>query len=281
VLIWVRGEIVPEEALAVPVSDRVFEHGLGLFETLRTFRGAAPLLPRHLARMTRSAEELRLPFDAAVLPDQEAIARLLAANDLGGDAMIRITLSGGTAEGGPAVVWMRAAPLPPPTPPGGVVVDFSGWTPFKGDPIARHKTLNYWSRRLTFEQGRARGADEVLLGFRGGYWEGTRTNLFVIRRKMLLTPGLDGPVLPGIMRALVLELAPSLGLVPRLADMGVSHSDLLKADEVLLTNAVRGIVPVGRIMDSQSPRQLTAPGPNTCRLRDAVEQWFQHEGSRA
>jgi branched-subunit amino acid aminotransferase/4-amino-4-deoxychorismate lyase len=280
VLIWVPGEIMPEEALAVPVSDRVFEHGLGLFETLRTVRGAAPLLPRHLARMTRSAEELGLPFDPTALPDQEAIRRLLAANGMTGDAMIRITLSGGTSEGGRATVWMRSAPLPPPAPSDGAVIGFAGLR-FDLDPLARHKTLNYWSRRLAYEQGRAQGADEVLFQFRGGYWEGSRTNLFVIRRKALATSGLDGPVLPGIMRALVLELAPAVGLEPVLAEWGISRDQLLRADEVFLTNAVRGIIPVGRIMDSLSPQQLSAPGPGTTRLRDAVEEWFEQEGSRA
>jgi branched-subunit amino acid aminotransferase/4-amino-4-deoxychorismate lyase len=281
VLIWVRGEIVPEGGLAVPVSDRVFEHGLGLFETLRTFHAAAPLLPRHLARMTRSAGELGLPFDVAALPDQQAIRRLLAANEMIGDAMIRITLSGGTAAGGAGVVWMRAAPLPPPVPPGGAVVGFAGLR-IDGDPLARHKTLNYWSRRLAYEQARTQGADEVVLfGAYGNYWEGSRTNLFLIRRQMLVTPGLDGPVLPGIMRALVLELAASVGLKPALADRGVSRDDLLRADEVFLTNAVRGIIPVGCIMNNPSPRELSAPGAWTARLRDAVEVWLQHQGSNA
>jgi branched-subunit amino acid aminotransferase/4-amino-4-deoxychorismate lyase len=230
--------------------------------------------------MTRSAEELGLPFDSAALTDGEAIRRLLAANQMPGDAMIRITLSGGTSAGGAGVVWMRAAPLPPPAPAGGAVVSFAGQTLF-ADRLARHKTLNYWSRRLAYEEGRARGADEVLFGFRGGYAEGSRTNLFLIRRTMLITPGLDGPVLPGIMRALVLELAPGLGFLPVVVDSGVSRHQLLGADEVFLTNAVRGIIPVGRILDSLSPRQWSAPGTGTTRLRDAVEDWFQQEGSRA
>jgi len=279
VLIWLEGRIVPEEALRVPAGDRVFEHGFGLFETLRTWGGVSPLLPRHLARMTRSAEELGLPLDPAALPDAAAIAGLLQANaaSASGDAVIRLTLSGGAPGGDPAVVWMRQAPLPPPLGATGAVVGLAPGTLAEGDLLARHKTLNYWSRRLAYEQGRQRGADEVLLTTPDGrFWEGTRTNLFLVRDAALLTPGLSGPVLPGIMRALVLELAAGVGLSWVACEGGVSVNDLETADEVFLTNAVRGLVPVGRTPG----RSFTAPGPWTCRLRDRVTQWLHQWGER-
>jgi branched-subunit amino acid aminotransferase/4-amino-4-deoxychorismate lyase len=178
---------------------------------------------------------------------------------------------------------MRSAPLPPPAPPGGIVVAGACWTLPRTDPLARHKTLNYWSRRLAQERGRAKNADEVLFSTSYRYyWEGSRTNLFLIRGNELITTGLGGPVLPGIMRALVLELALRLtpSLVPAIAESGISHANLLAADEVFLTNAVRGIIPVGRIMDPMG-RKWPAPGPVTCQLRDRVEEWFQQEGSKA
>ena len=60
-MIWVGGRIVPDDALTVSVLDRTFEHGLGLFETLRTWGGRAVLLDRHLARLAlgRRAGDLR------------------------------------------------------------------------------------------------------------------------------------------------------------------------------------------------------------------------------
>ena len=44
-MIWVRGQIVPDDGLSISVLDRTFEHGLGLFETLRTWNGQPTLLP--------------------------------------------------------------------------------------------------------------------------------------------------------------------------------------------------------------------------------------------
>src|SRR3982751_3077083 len=118
-MIWVGGRIVPDEELKISVLDRTFEHGLGLFETLRTWNGRAPLLPRHLERITLSAQKLRLPLDPTALPDADAVAALLRADGVAGDAMLRITLSGGLSEAGGPAVWMRSGPLPPPTRPGG------------------------------------------------------------------------------------------------------------------------------------------------------------------
>ncbi len=78
-MIWTRGEIIPDEALRISVLDRTFEHGLGLFETFRTWNGHATLLDRHLERMRRSADELGLPLYTGDLPDFGAVVRLKQA----------------------------------------------------------------------------------------------------------------------------------------------------------------------------------------------------------
>jgi branched-subunit amino acid aminotransferase/4-amino-4-deoxychorismate lyase len=266
-MIWVGGRIVAEDALAIPVDDRAFEHGLGLFETLRTWAGSATLLPRHLERMTRSAAALGLPLDPGTLPDGEAVGRLSRADRRTGDVLVRITLSGGRSDHDGARVWMRHASLPPPPRETGAVVVPAAWTLAHDDPLARHKTLNYWSRRLAYERGRIAGADEVLFATADGrIWEGSRMNLFLVQDDELVTPELSGPVLPGVMRALVLEVAAELGLAT--CERSVGGEDLVRADEVFLTNAARGIVPVGRIPD----RTFAAPGPWTTRLRTQIER---------
>jgi branched-chain amino acid aminotransferase len=270
-MIWVGGRIVTEDALAIPVDDRALEHGLGLFETLRTWDGAPTLLPRHLARMTRSAAALGLPLDAGALPDAEAVGRLLRADRPEGDVLVRITLSGGRSARDGANVWMRLAPLPPPPRETGAVVAPAAWTLAHDDPLTRHKTLNYWSRRLAHERGRAAGADEVLFATADGrIWEGSRMNLFLVQDDELVTPDLSGPVLPGVMRGLVLEMATAIGMAVH--ERSVTAGELDRADEAFLTNAVRGIVPVGRTPD----RTFAVPGPGTLRLRDQVERWLRN-----
>lgn len=268
-MIWVAGRIVADEALAVNVLDRTFEHGLGLFETFRTWGGRAPLLDRHLARMRRSAEALGVPLGSVVMPDAAAVAALVEAEGMGGDLLVRVTLTGGLGPAAGATLWMRAAPLPPPTRPGGAVVGLGQWRVLDDDPLARHKALNYWSRRLAYESARSAGLDEVLSTTpEGVVWEGSRTNVFLVRGGTLTTPCLDGPLVPGVMRGLVCELAGALPLtVVETGDL--RQKDLTEADELFLTNSVRGIVPVSRLVVSGpagAARDWDAPGPWTRRL---------------
>lgn len=263
-MIWVAGRVVPDEALSIPAADRAFEHGLGLFETLRTWDGRPRLLEAHLGRMTRSAGLLGLPIRREDLPDARAVARLLAAEGVVGDRLLRITASGGVPGGAGPTVWMRAAPLPPPTPPEGIRVSVGPWVVASEDPMTQHKSLNYWSRRIAHEQARGRGFDEVLSTTPDGrIWEGSRTNLFLVMGDRLKSPSVQGPIVPGIMRRLVAELALRHERIELVEGWGVERPELGAADEVFLTNSVRGIIPV-RSCDNQS---WPAPGPVTRRLQ--------------
>ncbi len=277
-MIWVDGRIVADDELKVSVLDRTFEHGLGLFETMRTWNRQAPLLKRHLARMTRSAAELGLSLDGVKLPEHDDVSALLRAENADHDVMLRITLSAGDGATRAPWLWMRAAPLPPPIDPKGALVAIGLWTVLDDDPLARHKTLNYWIRRRAFEEARQLGYDETLSTDPGKtlLGEGSRTNLFVVRGSTLLTAPLFRPIVPGIMRQLVIELARNLPLfVDDTVDL--HRSTLHDADEVFLTNSVRGLIPVRQI-DSNS---WDAPGTWTQRLSLMVSDvllWRDQEG---
>ena len=75
-MLWVRGEVVSDDALTVSVRDRTFEHGLGLFESFRTWNGHPTLLDRHLERLQNSARELGLPLEPGQLPDAGSCRRV-------------------------------------------------------------------------------------------------------------------------------------------------------------------------------------------------------------
>ena len=292
-MIWVRGEVVPDEALQVSVLDRTFEHGLGLFETFRTWNGRATLLDRHRERMRRSAQELGLVLDTDDLPDVLAVGRLLAIEARmeprppeatrteprppETDRRLRIVLSGGRASGlhtaDRSTVWMSAGPLPPPAAGEGVRI-LRSILADPDDPLARYKTLNYWRRRI--EQGRAaeEGADEVLCVTPDGQiCEGTRTNLFLVRGGILMTPGTDGPLLDGVMRRVVIEQARGLGI--EVSEGPVPLDAIDAADEAFLTNSVRGMLPVARLLRAG----FTATGPVTRLLWDRILPWLGSGGT--
>jgi branched-subunit amino acid aminotransferase/4-amino-4-deoxychorismate lyase len=284
-MLWAGGRVIPDDALAISPLDRTFEHGLGLFETFRTWNGRPTLLDRHLARLKQSATALGLPIAGRQLPDARAVAELLRAEGHDdGDALLRITLTGGLSATGGSTLWLRASPLSPMTRAEGAIVSLGPWEVNRHDPMTRHKALNYWQRRLAFEETRRLGFDEVLSASEGRYCEGSRTNLFVIRGDVLGTPATLEPIVPGIMRGLVLEQARALPLkiddqaCPTIATIGA-------ADEVFLTNAVRGIIPVAQIYGpSERPGTAPlwtgeAPGPWTRRLWTRVSDWLHREGT--
>lgn len=272
-MIWIAGTIVADDELKISARDRAFEHGLGLFETLRAWNGKAVLLDRHLERMTRSAQALGLRCDPSALPDAKAVADLLRSDRHGGDALLRITLSGGS-DARPSVLWMRSAALPPPMPESGAVLAITPWAVESGHPLVRHKTLNFWDRRLAYESARGQGADEALLTTRElGHCEGSRANLFIVADNTLATPALSAPIIPGIMRRLVIEQARTLGLEIR-ETPSLNDSDLLRASEVFLTNSVRGIIPVAAAGAWRRP----APGPITRLLKSEITNWITSRG---
>jgi branched-subunit amino acid aminotransferase/4-amino-4-deoxychorismate lyase len=279
-MIWVRGELVQDDALCVNVLDRTFEHGLGLFETFRTWNGNASLLPLHLARLQASAQALGLPLDPGQLPDETAVEQFLELNKVSKslgparDLRMRITLSGGlaTAAYGSSMVWMTAAPLPTPIRTPGAVI--TGYTAIGADdPLARHKTLNHWRKRIAYAEATTQGSDEVLCvtGDRL-VCEGTRTNLFLVTGRWLRTPGLEQPLLPGIMRRVVLDRAAKLGIEVR--EGPLTFQQLFAADEAFLTSSVRGMLPIASLLGSE----LAAPGPLTRRLWNDILPWLDAGG---
>ena len=134
------------------------------------------------------------------------------------------------------------------------------------------RSLNYWSRRIAREQARSLGFDETLGSTEGrGYVEAASANLFAVLDDELVTPTLEAPILPGITRGIVIQLARHSGMVVREV-AGIAHSDLIQARELFLTNSVRGIIPVAFAEDRRSgfARGWPAPGPKTRILLDCL-----------
>jgi para-aminobenzoate synthetase / 4-amino-4-deoxychorismate lyase len=200
------------------------------FELIETFRFSPgegyTLIEEHLARLARSASYFGFAYDETAVR-----ARLAeAARDFAGPRRVRLTLS---AAGDPALA-VAAFPDAPDTPLKAVI---SARPVQSGDRFLFHKT----SRRGFFESElirlkEARGADEVLfLNERGEMTEGSRTNIFVERDGVLLTPALASGLLPGTLRARLIAEGQAREAVLTPAD--------LERGTLFLGNALRGLMP--------------------------------------
>ena len=198
--------------------------GLLLIETLRREDGRYPRLAGHLERLRRSAAWLGFACD------EVRIAELLAGQPVVGTWRVRLTL----AKDGS--IDVQAFPLGvEPSEPRYAVLAAS--TIESGYPLRRHKTTDraQYDAALKGLDGDPQLFDVVFLNERGEVAEGARSNVFVERDGVLLTPPLESGTLPGVLRAALLAdgLAREAVLYP--ADL---------ADGFWLGNALRGLVKV-------------------------------------
>src|SRR5258708_8398073 len=122
--IWINGEIIPMADARIGVEDRGFQFADGVYEVIRIYNGKTFTLAEHLARLTRSAEAIRigLPISTGSLADE--IRKLIAASAVR-EGMVYLQLTRGVcqrnhlipAECKPTLLFY-ARPLPPPTIPG-------------------------------------------------------------------------------------------------------------------------------------------------------------------
>ncbi|MBR2563190.1 MAG: aminotransferase class IV [Paenibacillus sp.] len=259
-----NGKLVQLASAVVPLTDHGFLYGIGLFETFRTYQGVPYLLERHLERMAAGCKELGIPFTVTAAEVTDWISRLMRANNLE-DAYVRYTISAGEAPFGlPSgdytepthIVLAKALPEPSPTlyERGKVLQQLS--TP-RNTPESRirFKSLHYMNSILAKRElngyiqhdHRLQGAEGLQLTREGYIAEGIVSNVFWVREQVLYTPSLSTGILPGITRAVVMEIAAEQGVSCREVETPWRH--LEQADEIFLTGSVAELVPVTTLHD--------------------------------
>ena len=283
-IVWHNGEFTPRAEAKVAIDDGGWLHGAGLFETMRAENGRVFRLEAHLDRLCASARQLIRPIERDELPQQSVLQELLGRNELK-VARLRLTVSAGSMLGEQAggeqslTVSVTAAPLAPPRPEvyaNGVPVIITQHRVSPTDPIAPHKTIPYLPRLIGLREAHGVQCMEALWFTTGKHLaEGSLTNAFIVKDGVAKTPPLGTPVLPGVTRAAVLELARSLDM--EVAECPISIDDLLDADEVFLTNVIMLIMPVIRVEKHDIAGGRT--GVTTAKLQDALRQLIRRECS--
>jgi branched-chain amino acid aminotransferase len=227
-LVNINGTLVPAEGPVIGLDNRAFHFGDGLFESLRIVNGRPCFVDPHWARLTTGAALLRITLPATV--DRAGFERqILELIERSGirNGRCRFTLyrSGGgqyrpqTNAGGYSI---ELAPLDEPhhtLNDQGLMVDL--WPEMRKpiNELSRHKTLNCQYYIMAALWGQERGLDDALLqNERGNIIESSSGNLFI-------------------------NLALANGV--KVYECSLNPQNLLAADELFFTNAVRGIQWVG------------------------------------
>jgi branched-chain amino acid aminotransferase len=291
-IVWLNGSLLDEESASISVRDTGLLHAAGVFTTMRSYGGTVFRLEQHLRRLRDSCEALFIPLQHKDEVLARAASDVLEQNNLS-DARLRLTVTRGLARQDPLhglrlepTTFLTATdlePYPQEFYRRGLTVilnDEQKLNPY--DLQAGHKTLNYFSRLAALREANRRGAGEALWFDVHNYLQsGSISNVFVLKDGRLLTPptpreirdkGAATPpphsrsaTLPGVTRAVVMELAAKEGVEAQPAALTVN--DVLDADEVFLTNSIMGVMPVCRI--ERKAIGADKPGPVTLRLSEA------------
>jgi branched-chain amino acid aminotransferase/4-amino-4-deoxychorismate lyase len=228
----------------IPIDDRGFLLGDGLFETVLFKDGQPVLWEAHLSRLNRGCAAIGLPPPDPTLLEAEA-RQAVAEQGLGeARAAVRLTWtagSGGRGLGRPESLDPRlavfAAASERPESPASVVVSNIRRNP--RSPTARLKSLNYLDNVLARRDALGEGADEaVMLSTAGHVACASAANLFWIAEGRLYTPSLDCGVLDGIVRGQLIAQAPVI-------EVRAELDALLQAEAAFLTSSLIGIRRIG------------------------------------
>jgi aminodeoxychorismate lyase len=279
VIVFLNGRFVLEPEAVVSVFDRGFLYGDGLFETVRVHLGRPFRWPQHVERLQRGAEFLGIQLPGSPAELGRGAAGLIARNRMP-EALLRVQLSRGV---GPRGYSPRGADAPTLVmtlhpAPADSAAGLPRWTLSTaslrlpvGDALAMHKTCSKLPQILARAEADARGADEaLLLNAAGELAEAAGSNLFWISAGRICTPPLSAGILPGITRAVVLELC--TGFRWPVLEVIAGPGALRQAEAVFLTLSSWGIVEAVSL-DGQPLRT----SPQVARLRDAYQALMERE----
>lgn len=269
---WVNGRVTSDPNNHVSITDPGLLVGHGVFETTVVVRSQPLALARHLDRLHHSAELARVPVPLSDADLATACADAIEefilrggpsdpaspagnAHAQGGFGRLRLTV---TAGGLVSVIVAWAPPWPATTSVALVNAPINEHSPLVGA-----KTLSHLEPTWCWLAAQDLGVGEVIrTNTAGVLCEGGSTNLFMVLDGQLVTPALSTGCLPGITRALVMELTNAS------ERDDLSPSDLTRAEEVFITSSTRGVHPVSAI----GGRELGAPGQHTV---DAAQHYHQ------
>lgn len=263
-IVYLNGEWLTLEEARVPVLDRGFIFGDGIYEVIPVYSRHPFRLEEHLKRLQYSLDGIRLanPYSNA---EWGVLIRQLIAQNEGDDQYVYLHITRGAAKRDhafpkhvAATVFLMSSPLPAPPPElcetgvAAVSAVDNRWD--RCDIKAIALLPNVLLRQLAVDAG----AVETVLFRDGILTEGAASNIFAVERDVILAPPKDNHMLPGITYDLVLELAAADGIPVEIGKF--PEARIRSADELWLTSSTREIQPIttldGRPIGSGRPGPL-------------------------
>jgi D-alanine transaminase len=273
---FVNGRFMPLEEATVPVEDRGFQFGDGIYEVIRTYHGQPFQLDAHLARLERSAKAIELPLPwnlqqwAAHVHDgikRSGYAESKVYLQLTRGAAPRDHVFPASAKPTAVMTVREMKPLDPVLQASGVsVMTMDDWRWGRCDI----KSVNLLPNIMARQKAKQAGAFEALFIRNGQVTEGAVSNVMIVMAGRVLTAPESERILSGVTRMIVLELVKKEGLT--VEERFVNVDDFFRADEIFLTGTTVEVLPVIRVDGKQVGSGK--PGPVTQKLQTAFQRFI-------
>jgi D-alanine transaminase len=287
VLCYLNGEFIKRSEAVVPVEDRGFIFGDGVYEVWRVINGRMFEVQRHLARLQFGLRELRI--DAPDLANVDVLTRvaervLRENGHTTGEGTVYVEVTRGVAPrahafpaaGTKATAFLMTNAFTPPHE-----LRAKGASAITAPDIrwlrCDIKTIQLLPNVMAKQAATERGATECVLIRDGKVTEGSHANVIAVVKGEIRTHPLTNLILPGITRALVLEIAHKLGVPVR--EEALTEAELRHVDELFIAGTTTDLMPIVRLNDN--PVGAGVPGPVTMRLYEELRARLDAAGTVA
>lgn len=274
-IVYLNGKFMPLDEAKVPVLDRGFTFGDGVYEVIPVYRRHIFRFQEHIDRLNNSLAGIYLDNPLTENEWREVLETLVARNG-GEDQSIYLQVTRGVSERDHAIdiaetptTFAMSKPLLEQDFTGGIstiTAEDIRWS------LCRIKAITLLPSIILRHQAGLAGAREAILLRNGTVTEGAASNVFVVRDGIVMTPPKDDRILPGITRDLVVELLNKAGIM--CIEKPVSREELEQADEIWITSSTWEIVPVVKLDDN--PVGDGKPGRIWKRATEIYQQFKQN-----
>ena len=260
-----NGKIVAATEAVLRADNRSYRYGDGFFETMQVYQGKMLLEELHTARLTKTLSllQLHLPVHLSFEKLKSEIISLCQKNGCEKNARVRLSFSrgqGGLFEGNPTADYcIECWPLDQSIKelnPNGLEIGIYPDARKSMDKFSGIKSASFQSYAMAALYAKEQKWNDALLLNSNGYLADTTiANIFLLSKGKLITPSLDQGCIDGVMRRHIIRVMLEKGQA--VEERPVHPDELEQADEIFLSNAIRGIRWVGRIGDKMYVCQQT------------------------
>ncbi len=244
-MILFNEEFVTREETSIDIEDRGYQFGDGVYEVVRIYNGQFFELDAHLERLDRSANEIRITLPYKMNELRGKVEKLLSLNHVqSGHIYMQVTRG----------VSPRNHPFPEKSEP--VLVAYT--KEYEAEPSRLPgramftedirwlrcdiKSLNLLGNVLGKQEANEKGFDEAIFHRGDTVTEGSSTNVFMIKKKILYTHPANHLILDGITRRKILSAAADIGI--QVKEEAFTKQELLESDEVFISSTTQEVRPI-------------------------------------